>query len=84
MLILECSQGCDRQTEGSITISLHNFVGEGIINVQTIQDGSGDMISLSVLYKVIFSIFGIIGDWYNTTYVYIYENVFHHITLSLN
>ena len=35
MLILECSQGCYRRTEGrtdgSITISLHNFVGEGII-----------------------------------------------------
>ena len=32
MLILECSQGCygrtDGWTDGSITISLHNFVGE--------------------------------------------------------
>jgi len=32
MLILECSQGCYRRTDGSITISLRNFVGEGIIN----------------------------------------------------
>ena len=35
MLILECSQGCYGQKEGrkdgSITISLRNFVGEGII-----------------------------------------------------
>jgi hypothetical protein len=52
MLILEFSQGCDGRTEGSVTISLRNFVGEGIINVQTIQDGSGDKISLSVLYYI--------------------------------
>jgi hypothetical protein len=36
MLILECSQGCcgrtDRRTDGSVTISLCNFTGEGIIN----------------------------------------------------
>jgi hypothetical protein len=31
MLILECSQGCYGRTDGSVTISLHNFVGEGII-----------------------------------------------------
>ena len=30
MLILECSQGCYGRTEGSVTISLRNFVGEGI------------------------------------------------------
>jgi hypothetical protein len=30
MLILECSQGCYWKTDGSITISLRNFVGEGI------------------------------------------------------
>jgi hypothetical protein len=31
MLILECSQGCDgRRKDGSVTISLRNFVGEGI------------------------------------------------------
>ena len=43
MLILECSQGCygrtdgqkegrtkEGRTDGSVTISLHNFVGEGI------------------------------------------------------
>ena len=37
MLILECSQGYYRRTEGrtdgSITISHRNFVGEGIINI---------------------------------------------------
>jgi hypothetical protein len=31
MLILECSQGCYGRTDGSITISLRNFFGEGII-----------------------------------------------------
>ena len=30
MLILECSQGCCGRTDGSVTISLRNFVGEGI------------------------------------------------------
>ena len=30
MLILECSQGCDGRTDGSVNISLRNFVGEGI------------------------------------------------------
>ena len=34
MLILGCSQGCygrmDGRTHGSVTISLRNFVGEGI------------------------------------------------------
>jgi len=32
MLILECSQGCYGRTDGSVTISLRNFVGKGIIN----------------------------------------------------
>ena len=32
-LILECSQGCYRRTDGSVTISLRNFVGEGIFNL---------------------------------------------------
>jgi hypothetical protein len=31
MLIPECSQRCDGRTEGSVTISLRNFAGEGII-----------------------------------------------------
>ena len=31
MLILECSQGCYGRTDGRVTISLRNFVGEGII-----------------------------------------------------
>ena len=30
MLILECSQGCYGRTDGSVTISHRNFVGEGI------------------------------------------------------
>jgi hypothetical protein len=29
-LILECSQGCYGRTDGSVTISFRNFVGEGI------------------------------------------------------
>jgi hypothetical protein len=45
MLILECSQGCYGRTDGSITISLHNFVGEGIkiqkraTSSYTVQEG---------------------------------------------
>ena len=31
MSILECSQGCYGRTDGSVTFSLRNFVGEGII-----------------------------------------------------
>jgi hypothetical protein len=31
MLIIECSQECYGSPEGSVTISLRNFVGEGII-----------------------------------------------------
>ena len=39
MLILECSQGCYGRTDGSVTISLCNFVGEGIIKQQwTIEE----------------------------------------------
>jgi hypothetical protein len=41
MLILECSQGCDRRTEGSVTISLRNFVGEGIIQILGGSSGRG-------------------------------------------
>jgi hypothetical protein len=33
MLILECSKGYYGRTDGSVTISIRNFVGEGIINV---------------------------------------------------
>ena len=34
MLILECSQGCYGRTDGSVTMSLRNFVGEGIITLR--------------------------------------------------
>jgi hypothetical protein len=37
MLILECSQGCDGRKDGSVTISLHNFVGEGIKNASNMS-----------------------------------------------
>ena len=40
MLILECSQGCYGRTEGSVTISLRNFVGEGIITHSWEDDGA--------------------------------------------
>ena len=40
MLILECSQGCYGRTAVSVTISLRNFVGEGIIKLQA-QIGPG-------------------------------------------
>ena len=36
MLILEFSQGCYGRTDGSVTISLRNFVGEGIIRTNHI------------------------------------------------
>jgi len=35
VLILECSQGCYGRTDGSVTISLRNFVGEGITSQQS-------------------------------------------------
>ena len=35
MLILECSQGCYGRKDGSVTISLRNFVCEGIKIVET-------------------------------------------------
>ena len=39
MLILECSQGCDGQMDGSVTISLRNFIGEGItISVEQLNN----------------------------------------------
>ena len=37
MLILECSQGCYGRTDGSVTISLRNFVSEGIISFKVIK-----------------------------------------------
>jgi hypothetical protein len=37
MLILEYSQGCYGRTEGSVTISLRNFVGEEIAKILTIM-----------------------------------------------
>jgi hypothetical protein len=39
MLILECSQECYGRTDGSVTISLCNFVGEGIINYHFLPQG---------------------------------------------
>jgi len=39
MLILECLQGRyerDGMTDGSVTISLRNFVGEGIMNLNMV------------------------------------------------
>jgi hypothetical protein len=36
ILILECWQGCYGMTDGSVTISLRNFVGEGIITEQSL------------------------------------------------
>ena len=36
MLILECSQGCYGRTDGSVTISLRNFVGKEITKIQPI------------------------------------------------
>ena len=35
MLILKCSQGCYGRMDGSVTISLRNFVCEGIIMLRT-------------------------------------------------
>jgi hypothetical protein len=40
MLILECSQGCYGRTDGSVTISLRNSIGEGIIKMGTIVWGT--------------------------------------------
>jgi hypothetical protein len=49
MLILECSQGCDGRTEGSITISLRNLVGEGIIKLLCI---SNQIVTFGLMLKV--------------------------------
>ena len=38
MLILECSQGCYGRTDGSVTISLCNFAGKGIIKETIISN----------------------------------------------
>ena len=47
MLILECSQGCYGRTDGSVTISLRNFVGEGITSsVQIFFNSVNTLISL--------------------------------------
>jgi hypothetical protein len=43
MLILECSQGCYGRTDGSVTISLHNFVGEGITTIEQMRSFLNDM-----------------------------------------
>jgi hypothetical protein len=40
MLILECSQGCYGRTDGSVTISFRNFVGEGITSVTQVITGA--------------------------------------------
>jgi hypothetical protein len=41
MLILECSQGCYGRTDDSVTISLRNFVGEGIKKVPCLAEING-------------------------------------------
>jgi hypothetical protein len=68
MLILECSQGCygrtdgrkEGQTDGSVTISLRNFVGEGIINIgkkNTCVSATTLALILSAYIKVFIVIF---------------------------
>ena len=57
MLILECSQGCNGRTEGrtdgSVTISLRNFVGEGItIKLEAQWTESVSLIFHSALRKL--------------------------------
>jgi hypothetical protein len=41
MLILECSQGCYGRTDGSVSISLRNFFGEGIIRQDEFEETKG-------------------------------------------
>jgi hypothetical protein len=41
MLILECSQGCYGRTDGSVSISLRNFFGEGIIRQEEFEETKG-------------------------------------------
>ena len=58
MLILERSQGCDGQKDGRVTISLRNFVGEGIIKdvsvaLSTFQQLSGYKNMKNVNYFVV-------------------------------
>ena len=59
MLILECSQGCDGRTDGSVTISLRNFVGEGI------KSSSNDnSLNRKPLYEkyILISLYHVYGD----------------------
>jgi hypothetical protein len=55
MLILEFSQGCYGRTDGSVTISLHNFVGEGITSWWWMT-GMLNLAPLSNSIKHIFSV----------------------------
>ena len=41
MLILECPQGCYGRTDGSVSISLRNFFGEGIIRQEEFEETKG-------------------------------------------
>jgi hypothetical protein len=64
MLILECSKRCYGRTDGSVTISLRNFVGEGIkrkitqikcwMDISSPVNRAGSSLSTSVLsFKLI-------------------------------
>ena len=50
MLILECSQGYYERKDGSVTISLCNFVGEGIERKSSIVIWDMDIMDRSIRY----------------------------------
>ena len=67
MLILECSQECygrtDGRTNGSVTISLRNFVGEGI--------KMHSILKYMYIYIYILTLFDLIFRRYIDIYIYI-------------
>ena len=52
MLILECSQGCYGRTDGSVTISLRNLVGEGIIICHVIKCRTAIKVWFLYIYRL--------------------------------
>ena len=54
MLILEWSQGCYGRTDGSVTISLRNFVGEEIIKVTAMSKIYSKDTRLFLFFRIAF------------------------------
>jgi hypothetical protein len=72
MLILECSQGCygrtdgrkEGRTDGSFTISLCNFVGEGIINYTKKQYKLSNNFNIYIYIYIYISLLNYVQWWH--------------------